>query len=93
MKKLILGTLLILGVSTNALAFESGTYTCKHFIGDIIITLKDNGRATVKGLETERGNWQDDDDAAIIITTDNVLVDKGNGKYVLNDLVGCEKTK
>lgn len=96
MKKIILSLSLLL-LSANSYAFESGTYKCSvqgMEMMAITFVLKPNGRAkkTVMG-QTERGNWQDDDDAAIIITKDQVIENTGNGQYVLGGFTPCIKIK
>ena len=97
MKKLILGLSLLFLITTNVQAFKSGSYECDMTslgMGKITYILKPNGRAkAISIFGTERGNWQDDDDAAIIIKNSQILEYKGNGKYVINQLFPCKKVK
>ena len=94
MKRIILGLCVLLLVTTNSQAFESGSYECSMMGMKVTYVLKSNGRAkAISAFGTERGNWQDDDDAAIIIKQDQVLEDRGNGKYVFQGMFPCTKVK
>lgn len=105
MKKLL--TLSFLTFFTlSSYGFESGIYECdmKATGYPIILkyTLKDNNRAkkqtyfninNEKTLQnSERGNWQDDDDAAIIISNKDII-EKIEKKYYLHGSILCNKIK
>ena len=94
MKRTILGFEFLLLMITDSQAFESGSYKCTMMGMEVTYVLKANGRAkAISAYGTERGNWQDDDDAAIIIKNDQILEDKGNGKYVFGGMFPCVKIK
>ena len=50
---------------------------------------------SISSYGTVRGNWQDDDDAAIIFLNkkESILENKGNGKYTLDQFFPCKKVK
>jgi len=95
MKRIVLAFSVLLLVTTNSQAFPVGKYECQYGFGEMIITLKANGRATMLNVlefDTQRGNWRDDGDTAVVITENNDITKEGN-KYIFNGRYPCKKVK
>jgi len=98
MKKFIISLGIASLFVTSSQAFDSGTYRCQRGMELIEFTLKPNGRAKMYIMtsgESERGYWQDDDDAAIVIR-ENIIIEKtnyGSGYKLANGGIidTCEK--
>ena len=82
MNKIILSLSFLL-LATASYAFESGTYKCKIAGVDVNILLKANGKAKYSSQwVNERGFWNDEDDAALVIKKDWIIEQKADGKFV-----------
>jgi hypothetical protein len=78
--RIILGIVLL---NISLFAFEAGTYVCNTIFGDAIYTIKSNSQYKIDGVmgQTERGNWLDHDDAALLYTNNGeVTIEQKNNK-------------